>query len=642
MQKIAHLRKTLQSLKPFQIRNYFIYIVRLRLGAYKKTAPKFTSNEIGRFRPLNVPVSDQVLPFLLADSNRIEETAQKILNGRFFPFMKNVSEVLSLKPENPSLHWTKIHPGQNEDIKLIWEPARFSWMYSLVRAWMISKNPVYQDYFWTQIQHFNDQNPAYFGENWFSAQESAMRIITLSFCASVFLKSSPSDNKNLAILSKMIYEHACRIPSTLSYARSQNNNHWLSDAAGLMTAACVLPAARQSEYWFRLGWREFQNALNHQILPDGAYIQYSPNYHRLMLELVLWVNQLLSLKRIEWPENLHQKIGRSITWLIKHTDRISGSVCNIGHNDGSNLFPLGGEYQDFRPVLQALSKLFLAQTVFPVGPWDELYNWFIDRPLPTSSIFPCTESRSYLDDTILRIGDDHNWALLQVSGFQSRPAHDDQLNIHIFHNGRYLALDAGTYRYNSAPPWNNGLKTAFVHNSLLINQIEPMDDAGKFLWLDWDQARILKKTASSAEAEHFAYQKIGLKHTRTLERDEGWMITDRIIPISSSRTAGDFHFRLHWLLPDLDFQIQKIESGWKLATPEFNLAVTNAAIPLTIRLIRAGKPVYSTEDSFEQEALQAISGWFSRTYDERIPALSLIITGKAPAPFTLQTEWRFP
>jgi hypothetical protein len=63
MQKIAHLRKTLQSLKPFQIRNYFIYIVRLRLGAYKKAAPKFTSNEIGSFRPLNVPVSDQVLPF---------------------------------------------------------------------------------------------------------------------------------------------------------------------------------------------------------------------------------------------------------------------------------------------------------------------------------------------------------------------------------------------------------------------------------------------------------------------------------------------------------------------------------------------------------------------------------------------------
>ena len=641
MQKITRLGKILQSLKPFQIWNYSLYTIRMRLGAYKKAPPQFSVTEIGRFTPLNFPVSDQVLSFLLADSNRIEETAQKILSGRFFPFMKNVSEVLNLEPQNPTRHWTKIHPSESEDIKLIWEPARFSWAYSLVRAWLVSKKPDYQDYFWAQIQRFNDQNPAFLGENWFSAQESAMRIITLSFCASVFLKSSPADNKNLSLLSNIISEHACRIPPTLCYARSQNNNHWLSDAAGLMTAACVLPEANQSEYWFHLGWREFQNALNHQILPDGAYIQYSSNYHRLMLELVIWVNQLLSLKKIEWPVDLRQKISRSIVWLTKHVDRISGSVCNIGHNDGSNLFPFGGDYQDFRPALQALSKLFLAKPVFSAGPWDELRYWFFDQPLPTSSIFPCSESRSYLDDTILRIGDDRDWALLQASGFQSRPAHDDQLNIHIFHNGKYLAIDAGTYRYNGARPWNNGLKTAFVHNSLLINQMEPMDDTGKFIWLYWDQARILKKSALSVEAEHFAYQKIGLKHTRMLERDEGWTVTDRIFPITT-QTTTNFQFRLHWLLPDLDFQIQKVDSGWKFITSEFSLAVTNAAIPMTIRLIRAGKSVFSSDNSFENEAIQAISGWFSRTYDERIPALSLIITGQSQAPFTMQTEWRFP
>ena len=139
MQKITRLGKILQSLKPFQIWNYSLYTIRMRLGAYKKAPPQFSVTEIGRFTPLNFPVSDQVLSFLLADSNRIEETAQKILSGRFFPFMKNVSEVLNLEPQNPTRHWTKIHPSESEDIKLIWEPARFSWAYSLVRAWLVSK-----------------------------------------------------------------------------------------------------------------------------------------------------------------------------------------------------------------------------------------------------------------------------------------------------------------------------------------------------------------------------------------------------------------------------------------------------------------------------------------------------------------------
>ncbi len=641
MQKIVRLLKILQSLQPFQTWNYFLYKLQLQFGMYRKALPVFSDSEIGRFKPLNNPSSEQILPFLLADSINVEENAQKILSGRFFPFSKDTEDFLLLKPQNPELHWTKIHPAEKDDIKQIWEPARFSWMYSLVRAWMVSKNPVYQDYFWKQIHVFYDQNPVYFGENWLSAQESAMRIITLSFCAGFFLQLTLGDDKNLKILKRIIYEHACRIPPTLCYARAQNNNHWLSDAAGLMTAACVLSEARQSDQWFNLGWKEFQKALQHQILPDGMFIQYSTNYHRLMLALVLWVNQLLALKKIDWPVVLKQKIIRSILWLSNHIDFISGCACNIGHNDGSNLFPLGGDYQDFRPVLQALSKLFLGKTIFSPGPYDELRCWFVDQPLSAASAENSGKTQSYLNETVLRIGNDHDWALMQVSGFLSRPAHDDQLNIHIFRNGNYLALDAGTYRYNSLPPWNNGLKTAFVHNSLLINQIEPMSDAGKFLWLDWDQARILRKSDLSVEAEHFAYKKIGLKHTRILERDEGWTVTDQVLPINSP-TIIEYNFRLHWLLKDLDFKIQEGDYGWDMITQEFIISVRSAASPMKIFVIRAGVILHASGVPLDNESIQAISGWFSKTYDERIPALSLVITTRSKAPFTIQTKWRFP
>jgi hypothetical protein len=214
------------------------------------------------------------------------------------------------------------------------------------------------------------------------------------------------------------------------------------------------------------------------------------------------------------------------------------------------------------------------------------------------------------------------------------------LNVHIWHNGKCAALDAGTFRYNSAPPWENGLKSAFVHNSLLIDQTEPMTNAGKFLWLDWDQARILEKSDRIVTAEHFAFRKLGLKHCRTVEKAEDWIITDLVSTIRKADT-GTHMFRLHWLLVDQQFQIGKSDSGWIITLKDDRICFSCSTAPLTINIIRAGEQIYSSENYSEQEKIRMISGWNSRTYDNREPALSVIITAKAEVPFSIRTRWQF-
>ena len=85
-----------------------------------------------------------------------------------------------------------------------------------------------------------------------------------------------------------------------------------------------------------------------------------------------------------------------------------------------------------------------------------------------------------------------SWATIRVARFHSRPAHADQLHLDLWWRGINLAQDPGTYLYNSAPPWENSLTSALVHNTVTVDGQEFMLRAGRFLYLDWAQGKVIK------------------------------------------------------------------------------------------------------------------------------------------------------
>ena len=101
------------------------------------------------------------------------------------------------------------------------------------------------------------------------------------------------------------------------------------------------------------------------------------------------------------------------------------------------------------------------------------------------------------------------------------------------------------------------MKLASLHNGLVIDDIEPMTDAGKFLWLDWRSARILEAGTATVMAEHFAYRSMGATAKRRLSRaDTGWLVEDSVRSDSNAvRTA-----RINWLLPEAPVEFL-IENG---------------------------------------------------------------------------------
>lgn len=586
-----------------------------------------------QFRPLPLAKDQLLLKEILEQKrSKILSEAAEIAAGRFKPFFGTESFPVDLSCPNSHIPWRKIAYPEQFDLKDIWEPARFCWVAPLVQAYALVPVPLYPDAFYTQLRSFIKLNPPFLGENWLSAQEAAIRLIWISIGASV-LAHAPEDIS----IGKTIALHAERISQTRAYAKAQRNNHWLSESAGLITAAVVLPDHPDSPYWFLRGWNDFQSALNDQILPDGAYIQQSANYHRLMLQLALWVDFLIRLRGTGWPEQLREKLGKSANWLIKLTNEQNGKTWNLGHNDGSLLFPFEGDFSDYRPTLQVAASVFSGKHRYPELSRNGLGVW-LNIPQAAETKPRTNEQPTFLDLTVPILKQGTDSAAMRVASFRGRPAHADQLHVCIWHDGQCLAHDPGTYRYSAQAPWNNGLKSAWVHNSPVINEQEPMADISKFLWAEWDQARILAMTADSATAEHFGYRKLGIRHCRTLEKTgDGWRIIDDLSPMKTTRVEETCSVQLNWLIPDLKFQADS--ASLSLETDLFLLHFASSGSPTDLQVIRCGNIVFP-------EAVQAtnpkycLMGWNSFTYSQREPALSVLLKTVGTLPLQVITAWK--
>ena len=102
--------------------------------------------------------------------------------------------------------------------------------------------------------------------------------------------------------------------------------------------------------------------------------------------LSLWMQYLLETEGKVFEDPIKKNLALATKWLIGQLDSLSGKVPNLGHNDGSNILLFSNaEYSDYRPVIQASSRAFLAKAALPAGEWDDLCIWL---GLPNSPVLP--------------------------------------------------------------------------------------------------------------------------------------------------------------------------------------------------------------------------------------------------------------
>jgi hypothetical protein len=641
--------RALQELGPGQVFAYAAYQIGKRLGLVERAVSKgmrsaAQSPGILALNLLNLPEVNTLhdclgpsgMRALFAEADEICSGKVRLFGGAPVPLQFNlpVEKLPWMKYEGTA--WL----DKSGDIKVTWEPARFGWAVVLARAYHISGNKQYVEAFWHWTEAFFAANPPGFGPQWASAQEAALRLMCLVFAWQVFGAAPESTPERAASLAGWIAVHAARIPPTLSYARAQNNNHLLSEAAGLYTAALALPEHPQASRWRALGWRWLNQGLLKQIDPDGSYCQHSSNYHRLMLQLALWIHALATCQDQIYPRHVFNRLNAATRWLSGLLNPTSGQTPNLGPNDGAYIFPFSScAYSDYRPILQAAGIAFNASRVSAAGAWDEMALWYGLRLTSESS----ASLSAAATPAVLRSAGGRTWAYLRAARFSGRPGHADQLHLDLWLRGLNLALDAGTYLYNSPPPWDNRLAEAFVHNTITLEGQDQMRRAGRFLYLQPAQAEITEQTSQPERdwerlvARHNGYRRLGCLHVRQVEHlGLHWLVRDQIVA-SRGQVRQPITARLHWLLPDLPWEIVDQESGVeiKLATKHgpVSLQLSTSLRTALFLLTRAGERLAGSGE------VQPVWGWYSPTYGVKLPALSLSLTASGTLPIQFTSAW---
>jgi hypothetical protein len=98
--------------------------------------------------PIQSPDKKFLQNVLSSEKKDLFKEADEILNGRY-RFFGGQPEPFSFNNKNSAdlPHWTAYELGkavaENKDIKIIWEPARFGWAFTLARAYSLSNNEIY-------------------------------------------------------------------------------------------------------------------------------------------------------------------------------------------------------------------------------------------------------------------------------------------------------------------------------------------------------------------------------------------------------------------------------------------------------------------------------------------------------------------
>ena len=569
-------------------------------------------------------------------SQLMEDEARLLREGRYRPFYSQPQTLVFNTSSQSDTHWIDVNEERFDDIKTEWEPARFNWSLPLAGAYRYSGDEDLVAFFWNKFSEFHQSNPVNLGPNWTSAQEVAIRAVMWMLAASA-LRSSPQMNSEpLDLLITSIRQHVERILPTLGYARSQHNNHILSESLCLMLAGDFLADIDpRAERWRRMGEQDFNRAILRQVDASGTYAQHSANYHRMMLQLALLYDARLRKQARQLPQTVRMKLSAASEWLITQLDPASGRLPNLGHNDGTLLLPFGcAEYRDYRPTAQAAAIAFLGQPCLPPGTWDGLASWL---ELETGGRHLTIDKFS--SPAVHKVGSGNAWGTLRAVRFSNRPAHADQLHVELWWHGNNIARDAGTYSYNMPYPWQNALDRTRVHNTITVNETDQMVRVSRFLWLDQAQAKLEGERGERViQASHNGYRRAGIRHQRSLAYHAGTGFT--IVDTLTRRKNGDeIDYCLHWLLPDWAWQLTG--QSLILSHRDFSMRIeitgrvtegNTPLAPVDVSLIRGG-------ESLAGQRQDMILGWESDTYGEKHPALSYSMRFTAAASIELTTKW---
>jgi len=446
-------------------------------------------------------------------------------------------------------HWSEIQDLSLEagDIKYVWEKARFSFLYDVIRYDYHFEEDQSQFVF-QQIECFIDDNPINQGPNYKCSQEISLRTLNWVFALYYYKDSKYLTEALFAKIMHTIYWQIHHVYHNIHFSRiSVRNNHAITETLLLYLSDKLFPFLPDVKEWSRKGKAWFEQEIAYQIYPDGTFLQFSMNYHRVVVQLLTWAIQLAKLNNETFKEVVYERAEKSLHFLDVCTDPVTGKLPNYGPNDGALFFKLtNDDYRVYRSQLDDLRAVLTGITNHA----SKSPFWYGVQP-ENKEPHKISELNEFKNSGYYVLQEGNTKTFIRCGSYKDRPYQSDNLHLDLWVDGENILRDNGSYKYNTDKKFVDYFNGSEGHNTLSIEGLNQMEKGGRFIWYYWiEKAKaFMKKEKDNVIfcGKIKAYNQLGnnIYHQREITKIIGeneWLVTDSIKGVIDKKSYQYWHF----------------------------------------------------------------------------------------------------
>lgn len=477
----------------------------------------------------------------------------RILNGEIFFFSSQWTNLGTnydwiTNPDtghcyDPAQHWSEVQDYNKTagDIKFVWEKSRFGYLYDVMRYDLIKKED-HSEWVFNEIRSWLKANKINCGPNYKCSQEISLRVLNWTYVLNFYRNSEHLTEKLFQEIMHAIYWQLKHVYSNINFSRiAVRNNHAITETLTLYLGALFYPFFPDASEWKRNGKKWFEQEIAYQIYADGTFLQFSMNYHRVVVQLLTWALKTADFFEEEYTDVVYDRAYKSLQFLFACQDEYTGWLPNYGSNDGALFFKLNScDYRDYRPQLNVLHVLLTGKRLYKLGDWDEDVFWIQAQQLKDVNLQPLNHSKgwkTFEKGGYFVLREAESLTFIRCGDHKDRPAQADNLHLDIWHKGKNILFDGGSYKYNTDTKTLKYFMGTASHNTVMLNDYDQMLKGSRFIWYNWTQS--LKVDISEQENAYcfegtisaFKELRSGIKHSRKVikvKEQQEWIIEDVI------------------------------------------------------------------------------------------------------------------
>lgn len=576
------IKKSLQLISNMGVR-YTLYRIRheleKRLGILKKRHPvnpltkSFISlSDWRKETPAFLIPEKEKFTIAKTESASLKEQAQRILNGEIC-FFSHEWKNLGLNYDwitNPdssyqydiSKHWSEIsdlNPA-NGDIKYVWEKSRFSYLLTIIRN-DYNFEEDHAEFVFSEIESWINGNPINQGPNWRCSQEISLRIINWSYALVFYKNSAALTEERWNKIQHVIYWSLHHVYHHIDFSRiAVRNNHAITETLMLTISELLFPFIPETKLWAKNGRKWFEEEVAYQVYEDGTFLQFSMNYHRVVIQLLSLGISLTEIHQKRFSNTIYDRAYKSLNFLYQCLQEENGHLPNYGANDGALFFPLSStNYRDYRPQLNALHSILTGNFLYFDAYLTENAAWVQGGNeamlLNSTQGMPALQKKygalSFPIGGFYLLRETNSFTFIRCGNHKDRPSHADNLHVDLWLKGENVLKDSGTYKYNTKKEYQDYFTGTAGHNTVMVNDYSQMLKGSRFIWYYWTQANFAHWKEENGqfifEGEISAFRFLNKKatHSRRIvkEKDKNeWLVIDQVMALPDKKKSQIWHY----------------------------------------------------------------------------------------------------